>query len=118
MALCKVCGRTVGSAGFSIEPDEKIPEIKKTVHFCGERCMNAYLGRIKAKYKKQLKQSVRKALETTDRKPTSEDLVAIYQTLTEKEKQIMFLVGFNAAYFSSLTIKNFYKNLNALSEKK
>lgn len=118
MTLCKVCGRTVGSAGYSIEPDEKIPEIKRTAHFCSDRCMNAYLGRIKAKYKKQVKREVRKALETTDRKPTSEDLVAIYQTLTEKEKQIMFLVGFNAAYFSSLTIKNFYKNLNALSEKK
>lgn len=42
MAMCKVCGRIVGSAGFSIEPNEKIPEIKKTVHFCGERCMNIF----------------------------------------------------------------------------
>lgn len=118
MAMCKVCGRIVGSAGFSIEPNEKIPEIKKTVHFCGERCMNIFLGRIKSKYTKQTKREVRKALEQADRKLDDKDLVAIYQTLTEKEKQIMFLVAFEAAYFSSLTIKKFFKNLNALAEKK
>ena len=86
--------------------------------FCGERCANAYLGRIKAKHKKQTKRDVRKALEQTDREPDDKDLVAIYQTLSEKEKFIMFLVACKAAYFSKLTIKKFFRNLDALSDKR
>ena len=118
MTTCNVCGRILGTAGIRIEPNEKVPEIKKTMRFCSERCANVYLGRIKTKHKKQTKRSVRKVLEQTDREPDDEDLVAIYQSLSEKEKFIMFLVAFKAAYFSKLTIKKFFRNLNALSDKR
>ena len=118
MTKCKTCWKTIGSTRLSIEPCKEIPDIKRTVYFCSNRCANVFLGSIKAKYKKQTKNAVRKALEVADRKPTNEDLVAIYQTLTEKEKQIMFLVAMEAAYFSNLKLKDFYKNLNALEKRK
>lgn len=79
---------------------------------------NSRLGRIKSKYTKQTKRKARKALGQADRKPDGKNLVAIYNTLTEKESRIMFLVAFETACFSSPAIKNFYKNLNALSERK
>ena len=117
MAMCEVCGKTIGSAGLRIEPCKEIPDIKRTVCFCSNRCANVFLGRIKAKYKKQRNNAVRKELELADRKPSNDDLVAIYQTLTAKEKMIMFLVAMEAAYFSNLKLKDFYKNLNALEKK-
>lgn len=114
MAMCKICRKAIGPAGLRIVPCKEIPDIKRTVCFCSNRCANIFLGRIKAKYKKQRNNAVRKELELADRKPTDEDLLEIYQTLTRKERMAMFLVAMEAACFSSLKIKDFYKNLNAL----
>lgn len=111
MAKCEVCGKTVGSVGIILEPCKEIPDIKKTVRFCCRRCANSFLGKIKAKYKKQAKQAIRKALEDADRKPTNNDLVAIYQTLSEKEKETMFYVACFSECFSELNLKDFYKRL-------
>lgn len=117
MAKCKVCGRTFCSAGLCLEPREDIPEIKKTLYFCSRRCASFFLGRIKAKYKRQARLSVRKELEQADRVPASEDLVAVYRTLTEKEKLIMFVVAAQGEWFSGIPIKDFYRRLNEFTGK-
>lgn len=118
MSKCKICGKTVGAAGLMLEPREDIPEIKKTMCFCDRRCANAFLGRIKAQYKKRAKHSVRKDLEQADREPTNEDLSMIYRTLTEKEKLIMFVVATQGEMFSGIPIKDFYRRLNEFAGKK
>lgn len=117
MAKCKVCGRTFCSSGLMLEPCKDIPEIKKTLYFCSRRCASFFLGRIKAKYKRQAKLSVRKELEQTARKPSDEDLLAIYRTLTEKEKLIMFVVAAQGECFSGIPIKDFYRHLNEFTSK-
>lgn len=111
MAKCEVCGKTIGSVKIILEFCKEIQGIKKPVMVCCQRCENAFLGKIKAKYKKQAKQAIRKALEDADREPTNNDLVAVYQTLSEKEKEIMFYVACFSYCFSELKLKDFYKRL-------
>ena len=107
---CKTCGRTMTS-GLKVTPIEGVPEIKKTLWFCSERCLNAFVGNVKAQRKKSMKKDLRVALETADREPTEEDYSGIFSTLSAAEKNLLAAIGMGVTFATHRTIKEFYENL-------
>ena len=107
---CKTCGRTMTS-GLKVTPIEGVPEIKKTLWFCGERCFKAFVGNIKAQRKKSMKKDMRGALENADREPTDEDYSDILAILTTVEKNLLTAIGMGILFASRRTIEDFFENL-------
>ncbi|MCR4713117.1 MAG: hypothetical protein K5751_01895 [Treponemataceae bacterium] len=107
---CKTCGRTMTS-GLKVTPTEGIPEIKKPLWFCSERCLNAFVGNVKAQRKKSMKKDMRAALENADREPTEEDYSDIISTLSAAEKNLLAAIGMGVTFATHRTIKEFYENL-------
>lgn len=103
---------------LTLEPSDKIPEVKKTVCFCSSRCANNFAGRIRAERTKKRKASIRKELETLDHYPTHEEMAAIFQTLTPSEKYQIILTSLVACFngLNRMTIKEFYKYLSEMSK--
>jgi len=99
------------TSGLKITPIEGVPEIKKTLWFCSERCLNAFVGNVKAQRKKSMKKDIRVALETADREPTEEDYSVIIGTLSAAEKNLLAAIGMGVTFATHRTIKEFYENL-------
>ena len=107
---CRTCGKTV-SSGLKVTPTEGVPEIKKPLWFCSQRCFNSFVGRVKAQRKKSMKKDTRGALETADREPTEEDYSDILAILTTAEKNLLTAIGMGILIASHRTIKEFFENL-------
>lgn len=104
---CAVCGKRKDS-GCVIAPDEKLPEVKKEVFVCSQKCADSFFRRIKSGRKKVL----RKALEQKTEKATEDDYMNMWITLTPKEIKKLAMIGFG--YVKTLTdntLADFYKKL-------
>ena len=99
------------TSGLKITPIEGVPEIKKTLWFCSERCLNTFVGNVKAQRKKSMKKNMRAAPENADREPTEEDYYDIISTLSAAEKNLLAAIGMGVTFAIHRTIKEFYENL-------
>lgn len=104
---CAVCGKHKAS-GCVIAPDDKLPEVKKEVFVCSQKCADTFFRRIKSSRKKAL----RKTLEQKNEKATGGDCMDMWVTLTPKEQKQLAMIGFG--YLRTLSDKTpagFYKEL-------
>ena len=104
---CAICKKTITS-GIGIAPDPNIPEIKKTMYFCGSRCQNVFIGSIKRSRTKKKKKEWREELEQReDQCETNGDYIRLFETLTSDEKEFLTLVGLGT-FMAQKTLKEFY----------
>jgi len=104
---CAVCGKCKTS-GCVIAPDEKLPEVKKEVFVCSQKCADTFFRQIKSSRKKAL----RKTLEQKTENATGGDYMDMWVTLTPKEQKHLAMIGFG--YLRTLSDKTpagFYKEL-------
>lgn len=110
---CAVCGKHRAS-GRVIAPHEKLPEVKKEVFVCSQKCEDTFIRRIISGRKK----AFRKQLEHKTEPATEEDYGRIWSTLTPKEQKYLAMIGFG--YLRTLSDKTpagFYKELHAMKNK-
>lgn len=108
---CEICKRAI-SSGFQLDPDEQIPEIKRTVYFCSRRCQNAFVGTIKRSRTKSIKKAWRAELEQKDGDvETDKDFYHLFETLTADERKILISIGIGDLLSQAKTLKGFYKLL-------
>lgn len=104
---CAICKKTITS-GKRIDPDPNIPEIKKTMYFCGSRCQNVFIGSIKRSRTKKKKKEWREELEQReDQCKTNGDCIRLFETLTSDEKEFLTVVGLGT-FMAQKTLKEFY----------
>ena len=104
---CAICKKTI-KGGKRIDPDPNIPEIKKTMYFCGSRCLNVFIGSIKRSRTKKKKKEWREELEQReDQCETNGDYIRLFETLTSDEKEFLTLVGLGT-FMAQKTLKEFY----------
>lgn len=108
---CKICGK-ITSAGYGIT-SRLVPELKKEVWLCSEKCAHRFARDIKKERSKQQ----RKALESAGEKATEDDYINIWRTLTSKEMEKLAMVGFGILRsYSDKTPAGFYKELKTYGE--
>lgn len=104
---CAICKKTI-TRGKRIDPDPNIPEIKKTMYFCGSRCQNVFIGSIKRSRTKKKKKEWREELEQReDQCETNGDYIRLFETLTSDEKEFLTMVGLGT-FMAQKTLKEFY----------
>ena len=104
---CAVCGKRSAS-GRVIAPHEKLPEVKKEIFVCSQKCEDTFFRRIISVREKAL----REQLEHKTEPATDEDYSRIWRTLTLKEKKHLAMVGFGfLTAQSDRTPAGFYKEL-------
>lgn len=104
---CAICKKTI-TRGKLFDPDPNIPEIKKTMYFCGSRCLNVFIGSIKRSRTKKKKKEWREELEQReDQCETNGDYIRLFETLTSDEKEFLTVVGLGT-FMTQKTLKEFY----------
>lgn len=104
---CAVCGKRRAS-GRVIAPHEKLPEVKKEVFVCSQKCEDTFFRRIISGRKKTFREQLEHKVESA----TDEDYGKIWSTLTPKEQKHLAMIGFG--YLRTLSDKTpagFYKEL-------
>ena len=110
MMTCTVCKKRRDS-GMILEPDARIPEIKKTVCFCSRKCENIFINRII----KSRKKALRSRLESSQEMMTEKDGSAAFSVLTPKEKESLAMAGFFMLLArGGNTCKGFFQELKTL----
>lgn len=113
---CKICGKQC-SSGVILEPDERIPEVKKTLFFCSERCLNVFVASIKRERRRSANKSIRSSLETAEHEPSKDETFQILMTLTAKEKSILSAIAVGTLLAQYRTCKEFYEKLHEIMRK-
>ena len=104
---CAVCGKRRAS-GRVIAPHEKLPEVKKEIFVCSQKCEDTFFRRIISGRKKTFREQLEHKVESA----TDEDYGRIWSTLTPKEQKHLAMIGFG--YLRTLSDKTpagFYKEL-------
>lgn len=114
MITCTVCKKRRDS-GMILEPDARIPEIKKTVCFCSRKCENIFINRII----KNRKKALRSRLEASREIMTEKDESAAFSVLTPKEKESLAMAGlFILLARGGNTCEGFFQELKTLMLKR
>ena len=108
---CKICGKQC-SSGVILEPDERIPEVKKTLFFCSDRCLNVFVASIKRERRKTANKSIRSELKNAEHEPSEKELSLLLITLTPKEKDLLSAIGTGVMLSPHKTLKEFYQELS------
>lgn len=117
MRTCKRCGKSCGAFSCEIEPDPRIPEIKRTLRFCSAECANRFLGTIAARRNKDAKRGIRAELEKADRQIKDGDVREIFLTLKPREKDQLAAVGIGTILAEcGGNLSRFYRRLEELGQ--